>query len=92
MIFGILTIIFGVFKFLSVTKGDVLVIGDLLPALSGLAVGTTLTVESYKMRSTVTTPAVDRIDNVFVRNKSVIGIVGIVIGVLHFLFPSVLFL
>ncbi len=92
MILGIIAIVFGVFKLLSVTKGDIPVVGDLIPALSGIAIGITLTVESYKQRSDVTTPAVERIDNVFVRNKSLIGIIGIVVGVLHFLFPTVLFL
>ena len=92
MILGIITIILGIFKLLSVTKGDIPVVGDLIPALSGIAIGITLTVESYKQRSDVTNPAVERIDNVFVRNKSLIGIIGIVVGVLHFLFPTVLFL
>ena len=92
MLFGIFTIIFGVLKLLSVTEGDVLVIGDLLPALSGIVIGSTLVVESYKQRSSVTTPAVEKIDSAFVKNKSVIGIIGVVIGALHFLFPTVLFL
>jgi len=92
MMLGIFTIIFGVFKILSVTKGDIIVVGDIIPALSGIIVGSTLAVESYKMRSTVSTPAVERLDNVFVKNKSLIGIAGIIIGLLHFLFPSVLLL
>ena len=92
MILGIITIILGIFKLLSVTKGDIPVVGDLIPALSGIAIGITLTVESYKQRSDVTNPAVERIDNVFVRNKLLIGIIGIVVGILHFLFPTVLFL
>lgn len=92
MLFGIATIIFGVLKLLSVTEGDILVIGDLFPALSGIVIGSTLVVESYKQRSSVTTPTVERIDKTFVKNKSMIGIIGIILGALHFLFPSVLFL
>lgn len=92
LILGILTVIFGILKILSVTSGDIPVVGDLLPALSGIAVGVTLLFSYYKMKSTVTTETVEKLDSVFFKNKSIIGIAGIVIAILHFLMPRVLFL
>ncbi len=92
LIVGILAFIFGILKLLSVTEGDIPVVGDLLPALSGLIIGITLFISYYKARSTVTTETVEKLDSVFMKNKSIIGIAGMVVGILHFIMPRVLFL
>jgi hypothetical protein len=68
------------------------VVGDALPALAGLAMGLILILQYYRAKTTVTSPAVDTLDNLLVGNASTIGIVGGFIGVLHFLFHGVLFL
>lgn len=91
-ILGILTFIFGFLKLLSVTKGDIPVVGDLVPSLTGLVIGFTLVVNYYKSKSTETTTAVEKLDNLFIRNKAIIGITGIVAAVIHFIMPKVLFL
>lgn len=92
LILGILTFIFGILKLLSVAEGDIPVVGDLLPALSGLIIGITLFISYYKAKSTVTTETVEKLDSVFINNKSIIGIAGMVAGILHFIMPRVLFL
>ncbi|TVQ39913.1 MAG: hypothetical protein EA384_04910 [Spirochaetaceae bacterium] len=89
---GIATFLVGFFKFLSVTNGDVPVVGDLIPALSGVIQGLILLVLYYRARSDVSSPMLDSIDKIFVQNRSMFGTAGILIGALHFLFPSVLFL
>lgn len=89
---GIATFLVGFFKFLSVTSGDVPVVGDLIPALSGVIQGLILLVLYYRARSDVTSPLLDSIDKIFVSNRNMFGTAGILIGFLHFLFPSVLFL
>jgi hypothetical protein len=89
---GIITAIVGFFKILSATSGDVRIVGDLLPAVSGLALGATLAVDYYKERSEVSSPAVETVEKTFLKNRSILGIGGILIGALHFLFPGVLFL
>ena len=93
-ILGILTMVFGFLKLLSVTKGDIPVVGDLLPALSGLAIGFTLIISYYKSKSTEaeSSNAVETLDKVFIRNKTIIGIAGIVVAIIHFIMPKVLFL
>jgi hypothetical protein len=89
---GIATFLAGFFKILSVTSGDVPVVGDLIPALSGVIQGMILAVLYYQSRSEVSSPALDAINKVFVSNRSMFGTAGILIGFLHFLFPTVLFL
>lgn len=92
LLFGIAAVVFGLFKILSVTKGDVVVVGDIIPAFTGIGLGVTFIIESYQQRSTVSSPAVERLDNFLVKNKTIVGVLGIVAGILHFLFPSVLLL
>ncbi|MFP4179694.1 MAG: hypothetical protein ACLFNZ_06570 [Spirochaetaceae bacterium] len=80
------------FKILSVTEGDVPVVGDLLPALSLVAMAAVYFLEYYEDRSSVRTPAFEKLEAVFIKNRSIIGMVAVAAGVAHFLFPRVLFL
>jgi len=89
---GIVTFVVGFFKLLSVSEGDVPVVGDILPAISGLVLGMILLLQYYRGRSSVSSPFVDSLDNIFGKNSAVFGTVGILIGVLHFLLHRVLFL
>ena len=89
---GIVTFVVGFFKLLSVSEGDVPVVGDILPAISGLVLGMILLLQYYRGRSTVSSPFVDTLDNIFGKNSAVFGTVGILIGILHFLLHRVLFL
>lgn len=89
---GISAAAVGFLKLLSVFRGDIPVVGDLLPAAAGILMGVMLIIDYYKAKAAVSSQAIDAIDRVFIRRKSVIGIIGIIIGVLHFFMPSVLFL
>lgn len=92
LVLGILTALTGFFKLLTVVRGDIPVIGDLLPALAGLAGGITLLYEFYKTRSTFQEENLPHIIKVIVTGQNYIGIGLIACAVLHFLFPTVLFL
>jgi len=92
LVLGILCTTVGFFKLLTVMRGDIPVVGDLLPSLAGLASGFTLLLEFYKSNSNVTTDALERLDGIFVANQRIIGIATMIIGFAHFLFPNVLFL
>ncbi len=92
LIMGILTFTVGFFKLLTVMRGDVPVVGDLLPSVAGMAVGVTLLLEFYRSTASVTTEAIDKLDRIFISNKRIVGIVAMVSGLVHFLFANVLFL
>ncbi len=91
LILGVLTMVVGFFKILSCTRGDVPVIGDLLPALGGLAAGFSLLFDFYKARSGIKNENAERMEMVFIKNRRWIGYGAMVSAFLHFLFPAVMF-
>lgn len=92
LIFGIVTAVVGVFKFLSVTDDDVKVVGDLIPAVTGIVLGFTLLLEYYKEKATVSSDRIAALERIFIGNRTILGIAGIVVAILHFLFHAVLLL
>ena len=91
-IVGILSAVVGLLKLLSVIEGDVPVIGDLLPALSGFLVGFVLIFEHY--RSHLSGELTEQRDKIvkLLSYKRIIGVAALVVAALHFLFPKVLLL
>jgi len=83
-------LVVGVFKILTPMAGDVPVIGDLLPALAGVAVGGVFLTEFYRSSSDVSTETVQKLDNTLLVNKRYIGILAVGSAVVHFLMPGVL--
>ena len=93
LVIGVLSAVTGLLKLLSPIEGDIPVIGDLIPAISGFLAGFVLIFEYYKNRSTIEeSENSEKIDRVLVRNKRIIGIVSVTAAVLHFIFPKVLLL
>lgn len=89
---GIVTFIVGFLKLLSVSPGDVAVVGDLVPALAGLLMGFTLAFQYYQQRTEVRSNTVETLDRVFGRHAARLGIVGVAAALVHFLLHRVLFL
>lgn len=89
---GVVAFLAGFLTLLSVTAGDVPVAGDLLPALAGLITGATLLFDRYKEKSTVQSKFIETVDKVLLRNKTILGSVGVLLGALHFLIPGVVLL
>ena len=75
------------------TPRDVPVVGDLLPALAGIAMGVALLIEYYRDRpeGTPGNETADRVGQVVTAYRTPLGITGIVLAVLHFLIPGTLF-
>lgn len=92
MVLGVVTLLVGFFQFLTVAPGDIPVVGDLVPAITGMVLGLILLVGYYQSKSTVESAFVDTFDRVFVQNASNFGLVGILVAVVHFVFHRVLFL
>ncbi len=89
---AIITFVVGFLKLLSVSPGDVPVVGDLLPALAGMVMGFTLFLQYYKDRTTVESSSLTSLDRIFGNNSAIIGTLGIIVAVLHFFLHTVLFL
>lgn len=92
LVIGLLGCIVGLFKLLTVTDGDIPVIGDFSAALIGLLVGFTLLFEFYRNHSTLASKRADRIERLLLANSHIVGAAGMAAAVVHFLFPRVLFL
>jgi hypothetical protein len=90
LILGILISITGLLKLLSPV--DIPIIGDLLPALLGLAAGFILLFEYYRERATVDSEKAARFEASVERYKKWLGFGLLISAALHFLFPKALFL
>ena len=89
---GVLSVLVGLMKLLSVVQNDVPVIGDLLPAIAGLFGGFCILLDYYMSSATIEVTPNPIIQSIFIDNKKFIGIFCIIVAVLHFIFPKVLFL
>ena len=95
LLVGILSLITGVMKILSVIEGDVPVIGDLIPAAAGLLCGFVLLVEFYKSRTSMDDSEEEtagKFQKFLIANKKVLGATAIITAFLHFIFPRVMLL
>ena len=93
LVVGIISALTGLMKILSVVDGDVPVIGDAFPALTGFLSGFILIFEYYRSRTSLeNSDGVEKVDRLLIANKKVIGSAALVAAVLHFLFPTVLLL
>lgn len=92
LVIGVLCFTVGFFKLLTVMRGDIPVVGDLIPSATGMAAGFTMLLEFYRATSTVSSETLEKLDRLFIANRRIVGIVAMASGVLHFLFASVLFL
>ncbi len=92
LVIAILSGLVGILKLLSTIQNDVPVIGDLIPAIAGLAACFALLVEYYIQKSTTEVKLPSVLNTVFINGRKYLGIFCIIAGVLHFIFPRVLFL
>jgi hypothetical protein len=92
LILGILTMLMGLLKILSSVQGDVPVIGDLIPALTGMASGFILAFDYYQGHSSLNEEKSEKLSRILGKNRRWIGFAAMASAALHFLFPSVLFL
>lgn len=92
LVTGVLSVLVSIFLLLSPIKGDVPVIGDLIPVLAGFGAGGALLLDYYSNKSNMELKLPSIIKTVFIDERKYLGIFCILAGVLHFIFPKVLFL
>ncbi|MDR0389154.1 MAG: hypothetical protein LBH73_03720 [Spirochaetaceae bacterium] len=89
---GIVSALTGVLKILSVVSGDIPVIGDLIPALTGFFAGFALIFKYYRQKSSLASERSEKIEALITVNQRWVGIAAMAAAALHFLFPTVLLL
>jgi len=88
---GVLAAVVGFLKLLiRSSAADVPVLGDLIPALAGLAMGASLLL--HVVREKADLPDIGRLERAALAYRVPLGAAGVVVGVLHFLLPGALFL
>jgi uncharacterized membrane-anchored protein len=87
---GVVTLLSALFTLLKVSADDVLIIGDLLPAISGFFLGSYFILsffyESLEENRSWMKSYVDLMED----RGHIVGFVAFVIGILHFLVPTAL--
>ncbi|GHV71270.1 hypothetical protein AGMMS49928_22330 [Spirochaetia bacterium] len=92
LILGLLTAFTGLLKVLSVIEKDIAVIGDIVPALAGLAAGSVLILEYYRDHSSIESENNEKVGLILIKNRKLIGFISLAAAALHFFIPQVLFL
>ncbi|GHV52634.1 hypothetical protein AGMMS49579_10230 [Spirochaetia bacterium] len=92
LVLGILTVVTGLLKLLSSTPGDIPVIGDFVPAITGFAAGFILLFGYYRGRSVIEDDKNTRLGEIVSKNRKWIGFAAMAVAALHFLFPQALLL
>ncbi len=87
---GIAAFVVGFLKLL--IPQDVPVVGDLFPALGGMAMGVALFFEYMRERGEKTAENMNSLEKLATSYKVPLGLAGGIISVLHFLLPRFLFL
>lgn len=83
----------GVLKLVAASPGETVpVVGDLLPALTGLALGVALLAEAFRAKVEASGSSVQKVAHIAVTYRVPLGVAGVLVAALHFLFPGTLFL
>ena len=92
LVVGILAATIGLLKLIIVMRGDIPVIGDIIPAFAGIASGTKLFLEFYQKNASVTTDTLDKFNSFFEKYGKTLGFAAVAAAILHFLIPQVVLL
>jgi hypothetical protein len=96
---GLITAVIGVLKLIFRSPREtVVVVGDLLPAAAGIILGIILIGEAFRQHPAEAAEqekvgkSVEKVTRAIMPYRVPVGIAGAVIGLVHFLFPGILFL
>jgi hypothetical protein len=95
LVLGILSAVTGILKLLSPTVDRIPILGDLVPAISGIAAGLVLIFGIYRQSTpsaSTSTNSLDSLAETLLSFRKPLGLGLLVVALLHFLFPQALFL
>ena len=88
-VIGTCALVIGVIKLFVLSPGErILILGDLLPALMGIALGATLLAEVHHVKVEQASERIRMISKTALTYRVPVGIAGLVVALLHFLFPG----
>lgn len=87
LVIGVLAVVVGFLKLFIVVQPDIIILGDLLPVIAGVAGGANILIDYYREYTTVEISLNAFFEKLFVSGRKYVGIICIIISVLHFLFP-----
>ena len=86
---GAATALIGLIKLFVLSPGETVpVAGDLLPAVTGMALGGVLLVEAFREKVASKGEKIEKISKTVLTFRVPLGIAGVVVAILHFLFPG----
>jgi hypothetical protein len=84
---GIVTFIVGFLKL--IFPDGWIIVGDLAPSAIALIAGSALLLDFYKETATISSDLLIRLDGALLKNRNLIGMLSIVIGLIHVFFADV---
>ncbi len=70
-------------------SGNLIILGDLIPASIAMLSGVTLFIEYIAQEESTEATAIKIIKNIFLKNRTVLGFASIVAGLIHFIAPGI---
>ncbi len=92
LIFGVVTVFAAVATLLNRHPGDVILLGDLLPASSGLLMGAYFIMSHFAQNLEENRSWMQTYVELITDHGQLIGMGTLIIGILHFLLPGVFFI
>lgn len=86
IVLGVLCALTGIIKLFVVVRTSAVIVGDLIPALAGIAGGITLFIQDENEKMP------EWFKKVFIANSFIVGFACLCAALLHFVFPGALFL
>lgn len=84
---GILAVVTGFLKLFIVVQPDIVILGDLLPAVAGITAGANILIDYYREYTTIEISLSEFFQKLFIGGRKYVGILCILVSILHFLFP-----
>ncbi len=88
LVLGVLGVLAGLMKLLPVVNGGVPVIGDLLPAVTGIVGGLCVLLDFYMEANSIDYSPNGLLQKLLVDNRRTVGICCLAVATLHFVFPG----
>jgi hypothetical protein len=83
----------GVLKLIFLSPGETVpVAGDILPALTGIVIGGILLIESFRSQVEAKGESMEKLSKAVLSYRVPVGIAGVAIACVHFLFPGAVIL